>query len=115
MDLKRMVCASTLVAGVGIAGLFGVGTASAQPGQPCGRPNAPACQPGPGPQNNGPSGPGPQNNGPGPSPVDWQHRDINQARQDHQPFQYNGQQVRPERAGNGDGWGFWFLGQWIQL
>ena len=52
---------------------------------------------------------------PVPSPVDWQHRDINQARQDHQPFQYNGQQVRPERAGNGDGWGFWFLGQWIQL
>lgn len=108
MNLKRMVCASTLVAGVGLAGLFGAGTAGAQPGQPCGRQDAPACQSGPGPQNNGP---GPQNNG----PVDWQRRDINQARQDHQPFQYNGQQVRPERAGNGDGWGFWFLGQWIKL
>lgn len=101
MNLKRMVCASTLVAGVGLAGLFGAGTAGAQPGQPCGRQSAPACQPGPGPQNN--------------SPVNWQHRDINLARQDHQPFQYNGQQVWPERAGNGDGWGFWFFGQWIRL
>ena len=101
MNIKRMVCASTLVAGVGLAGLLGAGTAGAQPGQPCGRQNAPACQPGPGPQNNG--------------PADWQRRDINQGRQDHQPFQYNGQQVWPARAGNGDGWGFWFLGQWIKL
>ncbi len=99
MNLKRIVCASTLAAGVGVATLFGAGVANAQPGGPCGRPDA--CQPGPGPQNNGPG--------------DWQRRDINQARQDHQPFQYNGQQVWPARAGNGDGWGFWFLGQWIKL
>jgi hypothetical protein len=114
MNLKRMVCASTLAAGVGVAGLFGVGlsTAGADPGQPCGAPNAPACQrqPAAGPQNNGPA---PQNNRPGPN--DWQNHDINQGRQDHQPFRYNGQQVQPMPAGNGAGWGFWFLGQWIPL
>jgi hypothetical protein len=62
-------------------------------------------QPAPVPQNNGP---GPQNNRPGPN--DWQNHDINQGRQDHQPFSYNGQQVQPIPAGNGAGWGLWFLG-----
>jgi hypothetical protein len=44
--LKRMVCASMLAAGVGVAGLFGVGlgAASAQPGPPCNAPGVPACQ-----------------------------------------------------------------------
>jgi hypothetical protein len=100
MKLKRTVYASTLAAGVAVAGLFGIGAANAQPGQPCGGPNAPVCQSGP---NNGPGG------------NDWQGRGINQARNDHQPFDYNGQRVQPLPAGNGDGWGFWFLGQWIRL
>jgi hypothetical protein len=26
-----------------------------------------------------------------------------------------GQQVNPLPAGDGHGWGFWFLGQWIPL
>jgi hypothetical protein len=26
-----------------------------------------------------------------------------------------GQQVNPELSGDGNGWGFWFLGQWIPL
>src|SRR3978361_569249 len=42
MTFKRAVYASTLAAGVGLAGLFGVGlgTASAQPGPPCNAPRA---------------------------------------------------------------------------
>lgn len=101
MNFKRMVCTSTLAAGVGAASLLGVGlgAANAEPGQPCNAPNTPACQP----QNSGP-----QNN-------DWQNHGIDQGRQDHQPFNYNGHQVQPLPAGNGDGWGFWFLGQWIRL
>jgi hypothetical protein len=114
MNLKRMACATTLAAGVGVAGLMGIGlgTAAADPG--CGGWNQPQCghdNNGPGWQNNN------NNNGPGwnNGPVDWQHRGIDQGRQDHQPFQWNGQQVQPMPAGNGMGWGFWFLGQWIPL
>lgn len=100
MNLKRMVVTSTAAVGIGAAGLLGlgVGTASADPGQPCGGPNPQACQQGP-------------NNGPG----DWQQRGMNQGRQDHQPFNWNGQWVQPMPAGNGAGWGFWFLGRWIPL
>jgi hypothetical protein len=47
--------------------------------------------------------------------VDWQHRGIDQGRDDHQPFNWNGQQVTPMPAGNGPGWGFWFGGIWIPL
>ena len=138
MNLKRMMYTSAAAAGIGAAGLFGlgIGAASADPGQPCGGWNAPACQPGP---NNGPgdwqhnnNGPGDwqHNNGPGDwqhdngpgdwqqnnnGPVDWQHRGVDQGRQDHQPFNWNGQWVQPMPAGDGFGWGFWFLGQWIPL
>jgi hypothetical protein len=117
MNFKRMVCASTLAAGVAGAGLFGVGlgTAGADPGQQCGGWNAPQCQNGPG--NNGNNGHdnnnGGNNNNNG--PADWNNRGIDQGRQDHQPFQWNGQQVQPMPAGNGAGWGFWFLGTWVPL
>ena len=110
MNLKRMLYTSTAATAIGAAGLFGlgIGTASADPGQPCGGPNPAACQQGPG----GPGGTG----GPGgPGPVDWQNRGPDQGRQDHQPFNYNGQWVQPMQAGDGHGWGFWFLGQWIGL
>ncbi len=114
MTVKRAIYASTLAAGVGLAGLFGVGlgTAAAQPGQPCNAPGAPACQD----QhwNNGRPGDNRDNNR-GPAPVDWQHRGMDQGRNDHQPFNWNGQQVTPMPAGNGAGWGFWFLNQWIPL
>ena len=106
MNVKRMLCASAMAAGIGTAGLFGIGagTAAADPGQPCGAPNVPACQGGP--QNGGPQQGGqPQNN----------QRGINQGRQDHQPFNYNGHQVTPMPAGNGAGWGFWLGGVWIPL
>ena len=99
MTLTRTLGASAIAGGIALAGLFsaGQGTAGADPGQPCGRPGTPAC---------GPAAP-PHN--------DWQHRGLDQGRRDHQPFQYNGQEVHPLPAGNGDGWGFWFLGRWIRL
>ena len=106
MNVKRVVCASTLAAGVGVAGLFGVGvgSAAADPGQPCGGPHAPVC---------GPAQPG-RHDGPQ-QPVDWRQRGVDAGRRDHQPFNWNGQQVTPMPAGNGAGWGFWFLNQWIPM
>lgn len=101
MNLKRTIGVSTLAAGIGVAGLFGagLGSAGADPGPGCGRPGTPVCA-----QNQGQPGQG-----------DWQQRGIDKGRQDHQPFNFRGQHVTPMRAGNGDGWGFWFLGQWIRL
>ena len=98
MKRNHKVGASMVAGGIALSGLFGLGlgTATADPGRPCGAPNAPVCQQ------------VPQNG-------DWQYRDINHARQDHQPFIFNGHRVQPLPAGNGDGWGFWLLGQWIRL
>jgi hypothetical protein len=112
MTLKRAVYASTLAAGVSLAGLFGIGlgTASADPGQQCNAPGAPACQN----QNRNDWGHDNGNNR-GPAPADWHQRGINEGRNDHQPFNWNGQQVTPMPAGNGFGWGFWFNGVWIPL
>ena len=112
MKVKRMICASSLAAGVGLAGLLGVGlgTASADPGQHCGAPNAPVCQPGP-PQDRG-QGPR-QDGGPGPQPVD--QRGIDLGRVDHQPFTYMGQHVNPVFDHDRGAWGFWFFNTWIPL
>jgi hypothetical protein len=116
MTIKRALYASTLAAGVGLAGLFGVGlgTATAGPGQPCNAPGAAVCDQqrnDPGRNDQGRN----DNRGPGPAQANWQGRGIDQGRQDHQPFDWNGQQVTPMPAGNGAGWGFWFLGMWIPL
>lgn len=118
MNVKRAAYASTLAAGVGLAGLFGVGlgAASAEPGPQCNAPGKPACgQQHPG-NNNGSDN---NNRGPGDNrgaaPSNWQGRGADQGRNDHQPFNWNGQQVTPMQAGNGAGWGFWFLGTWIPL
>ena len=45
MSFKRALCVSSLAAGIGITGLFGVGlgTANADPWQGCGHPGAPQC------------------------------------------------------------------------
>lgn len=147
MRPMRIVGVSTLAAGIGIAGLLGVGlgTAGADPGPQCGAPNAPACGPAQrGPSQQGPGQQGQWQQGPGvgrpdgndwqggnnwqrdndwqrgpdnwqPAPDDWQQRGIDQGRQDHQSFMWGGQRVDPLPAGNGAGWGFWFLGQWIPL
>ena len=71
MNLKRMMYTATAAAGIGAAGLFGlgIGTASADPGQPCGGWNAQGCQAGP---DNGP-GDWHNNNGPANGPGGWQH------------------------------------------
>lgn len=115
MTFKRAMYASTLAAGVGLTGLLGVGlgTASADPGPgPCNTPGQPPC----GQDRHDDWHPGddwhPDDNR---GPVDWQHRGIDQGRQDHQPFNWNGQQVTPVPAGNGAGWGFWFGPVWIPL
>jgi hypothetical protein len=116
MNFKRAACASTLAAGVGLAGLFGIGlgTAAADPGQ-CNAPNRPPCgQHDNGPGNNwGHDNHNQWNNNNG--PVDWHNRGVDQGRLDHQPFNWNGQQVYPVPAGNGQGWGFWFGPIWIPL
>jgi hypothetical protein len=113
MTFKRAVYASTLAAGVGLAGLFGagLGTASANPGQ-CNAPGQPPCGQDQH-DNRGQNGNPGQNENRG--PVDWQGRGVDQGRQDHQPFNWNGQQVTPLPAGNGAGWGFWFGPVWIPL
>ena len=114
MTFKRAMYASTLAAGVGLAGLFGVGlgTAAAQPGQQCNAPNQPACGQD---QHNDDQGRNDDNRGGHPAPANWQGRGVDQGRQDHQPFNWNGQQVTPQQAGNGQGWGFWFGPVWIPL
>ena len=49
MKLMRRTAAPILAGGIAVAGLLGVGlgTAAADPGRPCGTPNAPACAPAP--------------------------------------------------------------------
>ena len=109
MTFTRAIYASTLAAGIGLAGLVGVGvgTASADPwGPPCNAPGAQRCD--------DHHDDGNRDRG-GPAPVAWQHRGIDQGRGDHQAFNWNGQQVTPMPAGNGPGWGFWFGGNWIPL
>jgi hypothetical protein len=86
----------------------GLGTASADPWQPCDRPGAPACGHD---DRRGDFGHDDRDG----APLDWHGRGIDQGRFDHQPFNWNGQQVTPIPAGNGAGWGFWFLGMWIPL
>ncbi len=102
MRFTRALGTTTIAAGIGLAAAFGMGTASADPGGPC---TPPACQD----QHRN------DRNDRNQAPVDWHGRGVDQGRQDHQPFNWNGQQVTPMPAGNGAGWGFWFLGQWIPL
>jgi hypothetical protein len=113
MSFKRALYATTLSAGLGLAGLVGAGlpTAAADPGQFCNAPGRPQCG-----QDQHRDDQHNDDRGPGRAgPVDWHGRGVDQGRQDHQPFNWNGQQVTPMPAGNGGGWGFWFLGMWIPL
>ena len=107
MPFKRVLSVSALSAGIGVAGLFGVGlgTASADPWQGCDHPGAPSC----GDHRDD------HRDDRGPAPMDWHGRGVDQGRFDHQPFNWMGQQVNPVPSGDGNGWGFWFLGQWIPL
>jgi hypothetical protein len=122
MNFKRALTASALAAGIGVAGLFGVGLAgaNADPGCP---PNAPCGQHddhrgdnrGPG-DNRGSGGPvNRDDNWHDNQGRDWQHRGIDDARFDHQPFDYNGQWVNPVWDGGHNAWGFWLGPIWIPL
>ncbi|CAM5719640.1 hypothetical protein MAUB1S_00687 [Mycolicibacterium aubagnense] len=127
MNFKRALTASTLAAGIGVAGLFGVGLAGADadPGQ-C-PPNAPCGQHDEHRDNRGPGNQGPGDNRGPAAPVgrddnwhdnqgrDWQHRGIDDARADHQPFDYNGQWVNPVWDNGHNAWGFWLGPIWIPL
>ncbi len=111
MTLKRALYATTLAAGVGLAGLAGVGlgTASADPGWPCNAPGAPPCRDDQHHDDRDDRGDRDHER------VDWQRRNVDDARRDHRSFNWGGQEVHPMPAGNGAGWGFWFLGTWIPL
>ena len=109
MTFTRALSVSTVALGVGLGAIFGTGSASADPGRPCNAPGAPTCQD----QNR--NGQNWQNDQHGNDRAGWQNRGPDQGRQDHQPFNWNGQQVTPMQAGNGAGWGFLFLGTWIPL
>ena len=45
----------------------------------------------------------------------WDQRGVDDARGDHQPFNWQGQRVDPYFDNNRGAWGFWFLGLWIPL
>jgi hypothetical protein len=72
-----------------------------------GGPNGPGGGPG---YHGGPGGPEW-----GPPPPDQGWRGIDQGRQDHQPFNYNGNWVQPIYNQDYNNWGFWFFGIWIPL
>lgn len=101
MGFKKSVGVSVMAAGIGVTGLLGlgIGTAGADPGPGCDRPGVP-CD---------------HRDDRGPQRDDWHGRGIDAARRDHQPFEWNGQRVTPMPAGDGRGWGFWFLGTWIPM
>jgi hypothetical protein len=45
----------------------------------------------------------------------WDQRGIDDARWDHQPFNWQGQRVEPSWDQDRGFWGFWFFGIWIPL
>ena len=111
MSLKKTIGVSALAAGVGVAGLLGVGlgTASADPGWGCDHPGARCDDHHDNHRDDHHDDGGPDR------PMDWHNRGVDQGRMDHRPFNWHGQQVNPMPAGNGHGWGFWFGGTWIPL
>jgi hypothetical protein len=141
MELKRAVIAAAVATGISISGAsFLAAPAVADPPPGCNQPN---CQGG-GPQwqgrgphpgdagwNDGPAPGGPPAgyNGPpppggwngAPPPGGWNRRwegpprNIDQARFDHQPFNYSGFNAVPTFDASMGGWGFWYFGTWIAL
>jgi hypothetical protein len=45
----------------------------------------------------------------------WDQRGVDDARFDHQPFNWQGQRVEPYWDQGRGAWGFWFFGVWIPL
>jgi hypothetical protein len=107
----------------------GLGTASADPWQPCWAQNCQGDQRGDGGQDHRGDGrpwgdqwrpdqwrpdQGRQDQG-GWDQRQWDQRGIDDARWDHQPFNWQGQRVEPYWDQDRGAWGFWFLGFWIPL
>lgn len=118
MNLKRIAAGAAIAGALGLPAValgVGIDTASADPGQ-CWGPN---CNGNPGPGGYGdrdqwrPDQFRPDERGP--DQRAWDQRRIEDARWDHQPFNWQGQRVEPYWDQDRGAWGFWFLGAWIPL
>jgi len=129
MNLKKNVAQAAIAAALGVSALamgVGAGTASADPPQPCWQQNCQGDQRGGGPQDNRGNGGDYRQWGNQPQPDQWRpdqgwdqrpwdQRGVEDGRFDHQPFNWQGQQVAPYWDQGSGAWGFWFLGAWIPL
>jgi hypothetical protein len=126
MDVKKIVAGAAIAGALGLPALSlgaGLGTASADPGQ-CWGPN---CQGdndhhgdgdrrGPDQWRGDPGRPdGWRQDQGGWDQRPWDQRGVDDARRDHQPFNWQGQRVEPYWDQDRGAWGFWFLGLWIPL
>ena len=126
MSVKKTVARSAIALGISALGLgVGLGTASADQGnggQPCWQQNCQGDQRGDGGQDHrGDGGDGRQfgdqwrpDQGRG-DQGGWDQRGLDDARGNHQPFNWQGQRVEPYFDNDRGAWGFWFLGLWIPL
>src|ERR1700676_4362759 len=128
MRFRKTVARSAIVGALGASALglgVGLGTASADHGnggQSCWPQNCQGDQRGNGGQDRGGDGrqwgnqwqpdQGRSDQG-GWDQRPWDQRGIDDARGDHQPFNWQGQRVDPYFDNNRGAWGFWFLGLWI--
>ncbi len=139
MSLKKTVARSAIVGALGMGALglgVGMGTSSADHGnggQPCWPQNCQGDQRGDGGQGQrGDGGDGRQFDQWRPDQWQpdqhqwqpdqrgwdqrsWDQRGIDDARADHQAFNWQGQRVEPYFDNDRGAWGFWFLGLWIPL
>ena len=129
MKIKQALTASTLAAGIGAAGLFGIGLATASadwcpPGAPCGghddhRDDRGGDRGGWGGDRGGwqrgIDWRGDRDGWRDDRGRDWHGRGIDDGRWDHQPFSYNGQWVNPVFDQGFNAWGFWLGPIWIPL
>lgn len=125
MQLKRIVTASTLAAGIGVAGIFGVGLAGANADP--GRPDAPSdAHSGmhvdgrdvdwhDGHDDHGGNWHDNRGEWHDDRGHDWHDRGIDDGRRDHHPFDWNGQMVNPMFDPGHNAWGFWVGPIWIPL
>jgi hypothetical protein len=121
MNVKRLAASAMIAGALGLPALAlggAVGTASADPG-PCW--NCQGDHRGDGPDRRGDGNGRQWDNQWRPDQRDWNdqrpwdQRGIDDARFDHQPFNWQGQQVSPYFDQGQGAWGFWFLGMWIPL
>src|SRR6478752_766842 len=112
MSFRKTVARSAVVGAIGFSALglgVGLGTASADPWQPCWAQTCQGDQRGDGRADQWRPDQGSWDQRP------WDQRGIDDARGDHQPFNWQGQRVEPYFDNDRGAWGFWFLGLWIPL